>query len=299
MRTDRAANSVQDVVKSHVDAFSRRLGILSAVIEIPIIRRPRDVSLCLLAVIAVWALVGCATVPSEDRHPSDPFERYNRAVFTFNDGLDRAILKPTAEAYSELPRPVRTGVGNFFANLDDFRVAFNNVLQGKFHNAASDTARILFNSTFGLFGLIDVASPMGLAKHNEDFGQTLGVWGVPAGPYLQLPFLGPSSGRDAPALVVDFYANPRNYTLGDQRELRDNFWTLLALDLVQGRANLLSTEDLLATYSDDRYVAIRDLWLQRREFLVRDGEALDDETWFDDLDELEALEALEREESSQ
>jgi len=247
-----------------------------------------------LLVLLVAALAGCASVPSEDRHPADPFERYNRAVFAFNDGLDRAILKPTAEVYAEFPQPVRTGVGNFFSNLDDFRVAFNNLLQGKFHNAASDTARIMFNSTFGIFGLIDVASPMGLPKHNEDFGQTLGVWGMPAGPYLQIPFLGPSTARDGPAMVVDFYTNPRNYTLGDQRALRDNFWALLALDVVQTRAGFLATEDLLAAYSDDRYVAVRDLWLQRREFLVRDGEVVDDDTWLDELDELEALEALER-----
>lgn len=244
-------------------------------------------------------LSGCATVPSEDRHPADPFERYNRAVFAFNDSLDRAVLKPTAEVYSELPQPVRTGVGNFFSNLDDFRVAFNNALQGKFHDAASDTARILFNSTFGILGLIDVASPMGLPKHNEDFGQTLGVWGVPSGPYLQIPFLGPSSARDGPALAVDFYTNPRNYTLGDQRELRDNFWALLVLDVVNIRAGLLATEDLLAAYSDDRYVAVRDLWLQRREFLVRDGAVVDDGDWLDELDELEALEALDREEGLQ
>jgi len=250
--------------------------------------------LLLLAVVS-----GCATVPSEDRHPADPLERYNRAVFVFNDSLDRALLKPAAEVYSEFPRPVQTGVGNFFSNLNDFTVAFNNVLQGKFHDAASDTARILFNSTFGVFGLIDVASPMGLTKHNEDFGQTLGAWGVPAGPYLQLPFLGPSTARDAPALVVDFYTNPRNHRLGEQRELRKNFWTLLVLDVVDTRAGLLATEDMLDAYSDDRYVAMRDLWLQRREFLVRDG-MVDDDAWLDDLDaleELEALEALEGEEA--
>ena len=248
-------------------------------------------SVALLLLLAL--LSGCASVPSEDRHPEDPLEPYNRAVFAFNDRLDRAVLKPAAEVYSELPDPLQTGVGNFFSNLDDFRVAFNNVLQGKFHNAASDTARILFNSSFGVFGLIDVASPMGLAKHNEDFGQTLGVWGVPAGPYLQLPFLGPSSAREAPALVVDFYTNPRYYTVSGSRELRDNFAVLLGLDVVHARAGLLATEDLLDAYSEDRYVAVRDLWLQRREFLVRDGEVVDDEAWLDDLDELEELEALE------
>lgn len=257
------------------------------------------VVLLLQLVLVLVLLSGCATVPSEDRHPADPFERYNRAVFAFNDSLDQAVLKPTAEVYSELPQPIRTGVGNFFSNLDDFRVAFNNVLQGKFHDAASDTARILFNSSFGILGLIDVASPMGLPKHNEDFGQTLGAWGVPAGPYLQLPFLGPSTARDAPALVVDFYTNPRNRSLGGPRELRDYFWALLILDAVHTRYGLLATEDLLAAYSDDRYVAVRNLWLQRREFLVRDGAVVDDEGWLDELDELDALEAMEREEELQ
>jgi phospholipid-binding lipoprotein MlaA len=266
------------------------------VIEVPAIMRLRDVSLRLLAAVAVLALVGCATVPSEDRHPSDPFERYNRAVFAFNDGLDQAVLKPTAEAYAELPQPVRTGVGNFFSNLDDLRVALNNVLQGKFHDAASDVSRVLFNTSFGLLGVIDVASPMGLAKNNEDFGQTLGHWGVPAGPYLQIPFLGPSTVRDGPALVVDFYTNPRNYTIGGQRELRDYWVALALLDIVDTRAGLLSTEAALAALSDDRYVALRDLWLQRRDFLVRDGEAAGDDVWLEELDELEALEALEREE---
>ena len=268
-------------------------------IGVPITMRPRDVFTRLLVAIAVSTFVGCATVPSEDRHPSDPFERYNRAVFTFNDGLDRAILKPTAEAYSELPQPVRTGVGNFFSNFDDVRVALNNVLQGKFHNAASDVSRVMFNTSFGLLGLIDVASPMGLAKNNEDFGQTLGYWGMPAGPYLQIPFLGPSTARDAPALVVDFYTNPRNYTIGGQRELRDYWVPLALLDIVDTRAGLLSTEAALAALSDDRYVALRDLWLQRRDFLVRDGEAAGDDEWLDELDELEALEALEREEAAQ
>ncbi len=250
--------------------------------------------------LAIAGLAGCASVPSEDRDPSDPFERYNRAVFAFNDGLDRAILKPTAEAYSELPRPVRTGVGNFFSNLDDVRVAFNNVLQGKFHDAASDTSRVLFNTSFGLLGLIDVASPMGLAKNNEDFGQTLGAWGVPSGPYLQIPFWGPSTVRDAPALVVDFYTHPRNYSFSHGRQLRKHWQALFVLDVIDTRAGLLSTEAALATMSEDRYAVMRDVWLQRREFLVRDGEPVSDERWLDELDELdelEALEAMEREES--
>jgi phospholipid-binding lipoprotein MlaA len=256
--------------------------------------RFRDCLFRLPSVLVLAALAGCATVPAEDRHPSDPFEGFNRAVFAFNDGLDRAILKPTAEAYAELPQPVRTGVGNFFSNLDDVTVLINNLLQGKFEDAASDTSRILFNTSFGVFGLIDVASPMGLAKNNEDFGQTLGTWGVPAGPYLQIPFLGPSTGRDAPARVVDFYTNPRNYVFRDHTELG---WGLFVLDTVHMRAGLLSTEAVLAALSEDRYVALRDAWLQRREFLVRDGAPADDDAWLDDLDDLDALEALERDEA--
>lgn len=246
-----------------------------------------------LVALLTAGLAGCASVPSEDRDPSDPFEGYNRAVFAFNDGLDRAILKPTAEVYSELPQPVRTGVGNFFSNLDDVRVAFNNVLQGKFHHAASDTSRVLFNSSFGLLGLIDVASPMGLAKNNEDFGQTLGWWGLPSGPYLQIPFLGPSTVRDAPARVVDAYTHPRNYSFRGGRHLRKHWETLFILDLIDTRAGLLSTEAALATMSEDRYAFLRDVWLQRREFLVRDGEPVNDERWLDELDELDELEALE------
>jgi phospholipid-binding lipoprotein MlaA len=243
------------------------------------------------AILILTALAGCATVPSEDRHPSDPFERYNRTVFAFNDALDRAVLKPAAEVYQEFPSPVRTGVGNFLSNLDDVRVLLNNLLQGKFHAAASDTSRILFNTSFGVFGLIDVAGHFGLAKNNEDFGQTLGHWGVPAGPYLQIPFLGPSTVRDAPARIVDIYTHPALYIWDGQSEV---LWSLAAVDAVHTRAGLLRTEDLLATLSDDRYIAIRDAWLQRRAFLVRDGEAATDDPWLDELDALDELEALER-----
>ncbi|AHE99323.1 MlaA family lipoprotein [Thioalkalivibrio paradoxus] len=251
------------------------------------------------AVLLGAALAGCASVPAEDRHPSDPFERYNRAMFAFNDGFDRTVLKPAAETYQELPQPVRSGVGNFFSNLGDVVVLFNSLLQGKFHNAASDASRLMFNTTFGVFGVFDVASPMGLAKNNEDFGQTLGHWGVPAGPYLQIPFLGPSTVRDAPARVVDVYTHPARFVYSDHP---DTVLALAALDLVHVRAGLLSTEAVLATISDDRYVALRDFWLQRREFLVRDGEIDNDDAWLDELDaleELEMLEALEREHPTQ
>ncbi|WP_018880829.1 MULTISPECIES: VacJ family lipoprotein [unclassified Thioalkalivibrio] len=241
-------------------------------------------------------LTGCATVPSEDRHPDDPWESYNRAVFEFNQDFDESLLRPAAVQYRRLPQPVQTGVGNFFSNLNDFTVLFNNLLQGNLENAASDTGRIMFNTTFGLFGLIDVASPMGLDKNNEDFGQTLGAWGVARGPYLQLPFLGPSTARDAPARLVDGYTSPLYHT--NLRDDHTGWWIgLIALDVVDMRAGLISTERMLAQLSDDPYIAMRQGYLQRRDFLVRGGMGDEEaDAMLDELEELEALEAMEAEE---
>lgn len=249
-----------------------------------------------LLALMLLGLAGCATVPSEDRHPDDPWESYNRAVFEFNQDFDQALLRPAAVQYQRLPQPVQTGVGNFFSNLDDVKVLFNNLLQGNLENAASDTGRLLFNTTFGLFGLIDVASPMGLDKNNEDFGQTLGAWGVARGPYLQLPFLGPSTARDAPARLVDARVNPLNHST--LRDDRSTLWFgLVALEVVDMRAGLIATERMLEQLSDDPYIAMRQGYLQRRDFLVRGGMG-DEEAgaMLDELDELEALEAMEAEE---
>ncbi|WP_038039514.1 MULTISPECIES: VacJ family lipoprotein [unclassified Thioalkalivibrio] len=250
-----------------------------------------------LLALTFLGLAGCATVPSEDRHPDDPWESYNRAVFEINQDFDESLLRPAAVQYQRLPQPVQTGVGNFFSNLNDFTVLFNNLLQGNLENAASDTGRIMFNSTFGLFGLIDVASPMGLDKNNEDFGQTLGAWGVPRGPYFQIPLLGPSTARDAPARLVDWYSNPISY----HTNLRDDhtgWWVgLIALEVVDMRAGLISTERMLDQLSDDPYIAMRQGYLQRRDFLVRGGMPDDEaDAMLDELDELEALEAMEAEE---
>ena len=258
--------------------------------DIPRAPMPRMLAI----VILFFGLFGCASVAAGDGHPSDPFERYNRAVFAFNQGFDRTVLEPAATGYRRLPDPVQTGIGNFFGNMADVRNAVNNLLQGKFENAATDTGRIVLNTTVGVVGLIDVASAVGLPKHQEDFGQTLGVWGVPAGPYLQIPFLGPSTLRDAPALVVDWYTHPAPYVLHDYSEVLIG---LAGLRIVQFRASALGTEDLLETISDDPYVALREFWLQRREFLVRDGAPADDDLWFDELDALDQLEMLEQEEA--
>ncbi|WP_019624978.1 VacJ family lipoprotein [Thioalkalivibrio sp. ALJT] len=241
---------------------------------------------------ALLFLTGCATVPSEDRHPDDPWESYNRAVFEINQDFDESLLRPAAVQYQRVPDTVQTGVGNFFSNLNDFTVLFNNLLQGNLENAASDTGRILFNSTFGLFGLIDVASPMGLEKNNEDFGQTLGVWGVPRGPYLQLPLLGPSTARDAPARIVDGYTDPLYQS--NLRQDHSSWWVgLIALDIIDMRAGLISTERMLEQLSDDPYIAMREAWLQRRDFLVRGSSDERASEMLDELDELEALEAME------
>lgn len=243
----------------------------------------------ILVALVLLGLGGCATVPSEDRHPADPWEAYNRAVFQFNDDFDQALLRPAAVQYQRLPGPVQTGVGNFFSNLNDVVVLFNNLLQGNLENAASDAGRLIFNTSFGLLGVIDVASPMGLDKNNEDFGQTLGAWGLPSGPYLQLPFLGPSTARDAPARLVDARVNPLHQaTLREDRRL---LWTgMVALEVVDMRAGLIVTERMLEQLSDDRYIAMREGYLQRREFLVRGGTP--DAEVDAMLDELEALEAL-------
>lgn len=247
----------------------------------------------LIGFFVLWlGLVGCAAVPVEQRHPDDPFERYNRAVFAFNDGVDRALIKPVAVGYRSLPAPVQTGVGNFFGNLDDVRAALNNLLQGKPGPAVSDVMRVAINSTFGLGGLIDLASPMGLVRHNEDFGQTLGYWGTPSGPYLMLPLLGPSTVRDAPARVVDMRTHP--FSLGLLDEYSRAQTGLTALNVVQIRAAVLPTEEAILAMGDDRYALLRDAWLQRRAFLVRDGQEGSDEFWRDELEMLDALEALER-----
>ena len=225
-----------------------------------------------LAAVAAAALAGCATVASPD--PRDPWERVNRATFEFNEGVDKAFFKPVAEGYRfVLPEPARAGVTNFFANLQDPWIALNQFMQGKVRFAIDDLARFVWNSTFGLVGLIDVASDMGLPKHNEDFGQTLAVWGVDFGPYFVIPLLGPSSVRDATGTAVG--------TLGylpwqipkwadfDHRVAWQN--SLLALDYVQTRANLLDATSLLEDAALDRYAFLRDAYFQRRRNLIYDG----------------------------
>src|SRR5689334_20486944 len=210
-------------------------------------------------------LAGCATTGAGD--PKDPWEGFNRGVFSFNEGLDKAVLKPVATGYQKVvPAFAREGVTNFFANLEDVGTGLNNILQGKPGQGASDLGRVVVNSLFGVLGLWDVATPMGLEKHYEDFGQTLGVWGVGPGPYLVLPLLGPSTARDAPAKVVDpswYYSSAidSNWT----------YWGLWSLDKVNQRALLFQSEKVLDEAALDKYSFIRDAWWQRRRSQVYDG----------------------------
>lgn len=225
---------------------------------------------------------GCATTGgvTDER---DPLEPYNRAVYTFNDTLDRAVLKPVAQGYKRvIPEAFNIAISNFFSNLNDVNVAVNNLLQLKLVDAASDVGRLVLNSTLGIGGLFDVASGFGLRKHEEDFGQTLGYWGIGAGPYLVLPFFGPSTLRDAPSRAVDTYADPIVYVPDVIPAL-----TLVGSRVTDYRADLLATEETLDEIALDRYIAIRNAYLDRREFLVYDGRPPQDE---DLIRELEALE---------
>jgi phospholipid-binding lipoprotein MlaA len=221
---------------------------------------------------ALTALAGCATTGGGD--PRDPIEPLNRVVFEFNDKVDIYALKPIAQGYNAvLPQPVRTGIRNFFANLRDPWIGVNNLLQGKIDWALSDMFRFIANSTFGIAGVFDIASDMGMEKHNEDFGQTLGRWGVESGPFLVLPILGPSTLRDGLGLVVDSYGYLPWHGPDWLNVDHDVAWrnALTALDTINVRAGLLESSDLLAQAALDRYTFARDAYIQRRRNLVYDG----------------------------
>ena len=213
---------------------------------------------------------------------SDSMEQFNRDVFKFNVSVDKLLIKPIAKAYKKVtPEVVDTGVTNFFHNLGDVGNAVNNLLQLKIGDAVKDTERFVFNSSFGIGGLFDIATEMGLERHKEDFGQTLATWGVSSGSYVMLPVFGPSTLRDATAkFSIDTLLDPTNYS-----EKSLEFFVLENLDK---RADLLSTEDAFKDFSDDQYVAVRDAWLQRREYLIKDGK-VDEKKQTDLIDELEDL----------
>jgi phospholipid-binding lipoprotein MlaA len=219
--------------------------------------------------LAVCAALALPLQAVAQAHEDDPWEGFNRSMFAFNDTLDTYALKPLAQGYRTVtPDFVETGIGNFFNNVGEVRNLTNNLLQGKLHAAGVDTARLLFNSTFGLLGFFDVASKMGLQRNDEDFGQTLGAWGLGSGPYLVLPFLGPSTVRDGFARIPDSYNGM--YTHIDDVRTRNQ---LLGLDVLNARASFLDAERLI---QGDKYTFLRNVYLQNREFKVRDGMVEDD-----------------------
>ena len=224
-----------------------------------------------IGAVLVLAVAGCATLQDARGGPGqrlDPWEKWNRKVFNFNDELDKAVLKPVATAYSNVvPQPVRRGVGNFFGNFADAWSAINNILQGKFTAASEDATRVGANTLFGLFGILDVASEMGLDHHYEDFGQTLGRYGVGPGAYVMLPILGPSTVRDTAALPLDRLASPPAFFSGTGTQVG-----LTALQIVNTRAGLLGATRVIDDIALDRYTFVRDAYLQRRRSLVFDGD---------------------------
>ncbi len=243
----------------------------------------------LLLVMVVFSLAvgGCATTSVTDPDNPDPWEKYNRKVFRFNKALDDAILKPVAKGYQAVtPDFVEKGVSNLFANLFDLSSSLNNLLQGKPAVAGSDAARFVINSTLGVLGLFDVASKTGLTKHQEDFGQTLAVWGLKSGPYLMLPFIGPSTLRDAPALAVDYYTYPLAYVNHDLTR-----WELTATYYVDQRSYLLYAEEAIGTEFFDPYAVLRDAYLERRAILIADGQGIgatdEDDEMIRELEELD------------
>lgn len=208
-------------------------------------------------------LNGCATTAGS----KDPIEGFNRAVFAFNEGLDTVLIRPVAKGYETvLPGLVRTGVSNFFSNISDVFVAVNNLLQGKPTEAVNDGARVLFNSTFGMLGIFDIATDVGLEKHEEDFGQTFGRWGVGPGAYVVVPVFGPRNVRDTVGLVLDLSADPVGNV--DHIPTRNS---LSVLRLVSDRAGVLPADKIIEEAALDKYSYVRDAYLQRRLNLVHDG----------------------------
>jgi phospholipid-binding lipoprotein MlaA len=214
--------------------------------------------------LATTLAAGCATGPNAN--PDDPLEPLNRAVYTVNDKLDQYVAEPVAKGYKAVtPQPVRTAVTNFYSNLADVGNFANNLLQGKGVDAAESLMRVAINSVLGIGGLIDIATPAGLLKHSQDFGLTMGVWGVPSGPYLVLPVFGPSSFRDGVGLYVNFKFDPTTYAEPAVRN------SLYGLNVVDVRANLLGATDLLKLAALDKYAFVRDAYIQRRRYLIEGG----------------------------
>ena len=209
---------------------------------------------------------------------SDPFEDLNRDIFIFNEKLDEKLLKPAAIAYRKVtPQFARSGVTNFFNNLEEIDTTINQVLQGEIKYAYNDAGRFVINTTIGLFGLIDVASKMGLERHEEDFGQTLGVWGFDSGPYIMIPFLGPSNPRDLLSRPISSFLSGTFAMEDDDVKI-----TLVGIDALETRERLLDAETLII---GDKYIFVKDAYVQSREYEINNGSTEDDE-FLDDMEDI-------------
>jgi phospholipid-binding lipoprotein MlaA len=218
-----------------------------------------------LILLILGIVSGCATTHTTPDNP-DPFEPANRVSYSFSDSLDKYLIKPVAETYVEVtPELARTSVTNFFDNLAYLNVALNSFLQGKFDQGLSDTTRFIFNSTIGLLGLVDVATPMGLPEHQEDFGQTLAFWGFGQGSYLFIPVSGPNTARDVPDLATSYFLNPLTYATGLI------LFPLTAVNVINKRANLLEATNIRDEAAVDPYSFTREAYLQQRQYLIHDG----------------------------
>ena len=225
------------------------------------------IRLILVCLLGSALLPGCATTGSMDEY-KDPFEKYNRAIYKFNDGFDKALLQPVAKGYRKIiPSPVRRSVGNFFRNLLEPTTIINDLLQGKFEQAVNDTLRLVYNTSFGLLGLFDVATAIGIERHQEDFGQTFAVWGFKPGPYIMLPFLGPTNFRDGVGLLPYYFAtDPRLYNSDTTINV-----ALILTNAVDSRSQLLTGSKLLELQLDP-YSFLRETYNQRRINLIYDGD---------------------------
>ena len=218
------------------------------------------------------------SLPVFSEEISDPFEDLNRDIFIFNEKLDEKLLKPAAIAYRKVtPQFARSGVTNFFNNLEEIDTTINQVLQGEIKYAFNDAGRFVINTTIGLFGLIDVASKMGLERHEEDFGQTLGVWGFDSGPYVMVPFLGPSNPRDLLSRPISSFLSGTFAMEDDDVKI-----TLVGIDALETRERLLDAETLII---GDKYIFVKDAYVQSREYEINNGSTKDDE-FLDDMEDI-------------
>jgi phospholipid-binding lipoprotein MlaA len=228
---------------------------------------PRALCRACIAV-ALLALGGCATVQPTAASRDDPFEPWNRAMYDVHQVVDGHFIKPIAQAYVDVtPKPIQQGIHNFFQNLDDVVSIINDWLQGDLNRAGNDTGRVMINSFFGLGGLIDVASEAGIERGDQDFGLTFGKWGIPQGPYLFVPVLGPTTVRDGSGLIVQAYTGPLSYVIVDVPTRN----ILYGIGFINLRADALEAEKLVDQAAIDKYTFIRRAYLQRRAYLVRDG----------------------------